>query len=111
MTNGSFQPDPPAYCISRTIERPNRVSFFDEDDEPTRRPPPRPRRPAPAGRTPGPTQQELLVRRAGAAAIGVLLLILLIVFINACQDSARKNALRDYNSSVSSIIDASDQDV
>ena len=90
-------------------ERRRRVSFFDEDDEPTRRAP-RPRRTAPAG-GPNVDQQTLWTRRAVAIGVGVLLLIFLAVVINACQDSRRKNALRNYNREVSQIVAQSDNDV
>jgi hypothetical protein len=52
-----------------------------------------------------------LVRRAGAAAIGLLLLILFVVFINACQDSRRKNALRTWNQDAAQIVSQSDTEV
>ena len=46
-----------------------------------------------------------------AAAIAVLLLIFLVVVINACQDSARKNALRGWNQDASRIVTQSDTEV
>lgn len=85
------------------------MSFFDEDDEPTRRAP-RPRRTAPAG-GPSVDQQTLWTRRAVAIGVGLLLIIFLAVVINACQDSRRKNSLRNYNRSVSEIVARSDNDV
>jgi hypothetical protein len=85
------------------------VSFFDEDDEPTRRAP-RPRRPAPAG-GPRVDPQTLWMRRAIALGVGVLVIILLAVLINACQDSRRKGALRDYNREVATIVTSSDTEV
>jgi hypothetical protein len=89
-----------------TTERPTRVSFFDEDDEPTRRAP-RPRRP-PAGRV---DPQTLWTRRAVAIGVGVLVFIFLVVVVNACQDSRRKNSLRNYNREAGQIIAQSDNDV
>ncbi len=85
------------------------MSFFDEDDEPTRRAP-RPRRTAPAG-GPSADAQTLWTRRAVAAGVGLLLIIFLAVVINACQDSRRKNALRNYNREAGQIITQSDTDV
>ncbi len=85
------------------------MSFFDDDDEPTRRAP-RPRRTAPAG-GPAVDPQTLWTRRAVAIGVGLLLFIFLIVVINACQDSRRKNALRNYNREVSQIVAQSDNDV
>ena len=85
------------------------MSFFDEDDEPTRRAP-RPRRTRPAGGA-AVDPQTLWTRRAIAIGVGVLLVIFLAVVINACQSSAHKNALRDYNREVTSIVNTSDNDV
>jgi hypothetical protein len=85
------------------------MSFFDEDDEPTRRAP-RPRRTAPAGGS-HPDPQTLWTRRAVAIGVGVLLLIFLAVVVNACQDSRRKNSLRNYNREAGSIISQSDTQV
>jgi hypothetical protein len=85
------------------------VSFFDEDDEPTRRAP-RPRRTAPAGGA-RLDPQTLWTRRAIAIGVGLLLIIFLAVVVNACQDSRRKNALRNYNREAASIIAQSDNDV
>ena len=55
--------------------------------------------------------QTLWTRRAIAGGVGVLVLIFLVVVINACQDSRRKNSLRDYNRSVADIITTSDSTV
>jgi hypothetical protein len=85
------------------------VSFFDEDDEPTRRAP-RPRRTAPAGGD-RLDPQTLWTRRAVAIGVGVLLIIFLAVVINACQDSRRKNSLRNYNREAQRIITQSDDEV
>jgi hypothetical protein len=84
------------------------MSFFDEDDEPTRRAP-RPRRTAPAGGALDP--QTLWTRRAVAIGVGLLLIIFLAVVVNACQDSRRKNALRNYNREAATIVAQSDTEV
>jgi hypothetical protein len=84
------------------------MSFFDEDDEPTRRAP-RPRRTEPAGHAPDP--QTIWTRRAIAAGVGLLLFIFLIVVVNACQDSRRKNSLRNYNREATTIVAQSDTEV
>jgi hypothetical protein len=55
--------------------------------------------------------QTLWTRRAIAGGVGVLVLIFLVVVINACQDSRRKNSLRDYNRSVADILTTSDSTV
>ena len=87
------------------------MSFFDEDDEPRTRV--RPRRPATAGggRATPPDHQTLLVRRAVFAAGILLVLILLVFIVRGCQNSAKKNALRDYNADVGALARASDQEV
>lgn len=44
-----------------------------------------------------PDQQQLLVRRAVAAGLGLLILLLLFFGIRGCLDSRKENALKDYN--------------
>jgi hypothetical protein len=83
------------------------MSFFDEDDEPTRRAP-RPRRTAPAGGS-GLDPQTVWTRRAVAVGVGLLLIIFLAVVFNACQDSRRKNSLRNYNREAATVITQSDE--
>lgn len=97
------------------------MSFFDDEgDEPTRAEPraARPRRPAPAARpaTAGgggaggrPNPDQVRVRQFTAIGIGVLLLILFVVGINGCLDTRAKNALKDYNRDVTSIVESSRQ--
>jgi hypothetical protein len=85
------------------------MSFFDEDDEPTRRAP-RPRRTAPAGGS-SVDPQTVWTRRAVAIGVGLLLIIFLAVVVNACQDSRRKNSLRNYDQKAAAIIAQSDTDV
>jgi hypothetical protein len=93
------------------------VSFFDDDDPPTRTSrAPRPRRAAarPAGGggpVRGSEQQQLLVRRAVALGVLVLLLILIVIGFNSCRSSAKKNALRDYNGQVATIVQESNDRV
>ena len=84
------------------------MSFFEEGDEP-RTTGPRQRRPG--GREAGADQQQLMVRRAVAGGVGLVVLILLIVGVNGCLQSQRESALRDYNQEVASIITASDEQV
>jgi hypothetical protein len=85
------------------------LSFFDEDDEPTRRAP-RPRRAAPAGGL-DVDPQTLWVRRGIALGAGLLILLALVVLVNACQDSRRKGALRDYNREAAALVTQSDDEV
>ena len=82
------------------------MSFFDEDDEPRSRAP-RPRRAA--GRDVSADTQTIRVRQA-AAAIGAIVVLLLLVFVvKGCRDSAKENALKDYNREVSTIATESGQ--
>src|SRR3954470_3779262 len=91
------------------------LSFFDEGDEPRTRTvrTPRARRPAAAssGAADTPDNQQLLVRRAIGLGGVVLVLILLVVGVKACASSAKKNALRDYNTDVASLARDSDTQV
>jgi hypothetical protein len=84
------------------------LSFFDEADEP--RTEPRRRRPSGSGRRPPSDQQQSIAARRGIAAVAVLIVLVLIVLgIHSCQVSARNSSLRDYNHSVSSLIQESNQ--
>jgi hypothetical protein len=92
--------------MSRALRRrTTALSFFDEDDEQPRRTTPRPRRARPAGGGGVATtdSQTLMIRRAVAAGLGLLVLVLLIIAVKSCRDSAHENALRDYNQQISSI--------
>ncbi|HEU4656756.1 MAG TPA: hypothetical protein VFR97_04500 [Capillimicrobium sp.] len=92
------------------------MSFFDDDDQPTRTSrTPRPRRAA--GRTGGAPRsaagdhQQLLIRRAVALGVLALLLILIIIGFNSCRTNAKKNAMRDYNTDVATLVRDSDERV
>ncbi|MCW2990691.1 MAG: hypothetical protein JWM73_1285, partial [Solirubrobacterales bacterium] len=99
------------------------MSFFDDDEPPTRQA--RPRRPA-APRSGGATTgtrargasggagagdpQQLMVRRAAALGIGALVLILLVLGVRGCLNGRTNNALKDYNRNVSALVsDSNDQ--
>jgi hypothetical protein len=87
------------------------VSFFDEDDEPTRttsRPRPRPRRGSPAGGAVSDSQQ-IYIRRAVLGVGIVLIVILLGLVVTSCRSNQAKTALKDYNSKVSGIASESQQ--
>jgi hypothetical protein len=87
------------------------VSFFDEDDEPTRttpRPRPRPRRGSPAGGAVADSQQ-IYIRRAVFGLGIVLIVVLLGFFVSSCRSNQAKSALKDYNSKVSGIASESQQ--
>lgn len=83
------------------------MSFFDEGDEP-RTQQTRARRPAPGSGGGGmPDHQQLLVRRAVAAGIGLLVLLLLFFGVRGCLDSRKENALKDYNRDVTGLAQES----
>ena len=80
------------------------MSFFDEDDEPRTRTP-RPRRAS--GRDVSADTQTIRVRQA-IAAIGLIVVLLLLVFVvKGCRSSAKENSLKDYNREVSTIASES----
>jgi hypothetical protein len=83
------------------------LSFFDEGDEPRT---PRPRRPA-GGVAAPPDPQTARIRQGVAAGVILLVLILLVVGVRGCLNSAKKRSLRDYNRDVSSLVQESDDQV
>jgi hypothetical protein len=94
------------------------MSFFDDDEQPTRTArPPRPRRASGrgsggSGGGRGPTDsQQLMIRRAGALGVLVIVLIIIVLGFRACQNSAKKNSLRDYNRDVATLVQDSDEQV
>jgi hypothetical protein len=52
-------------------------------------------------------QQTLLVRRLVAAGAVVLVVVLLVVLVKGCVDNRREAALKDYNSSVRTLVEHS----
>jgi hypothetical protein len=82
------------------------LSFFDETDEapPTRRV----RRPAGSGRRPPSEQQVIMVRRGVFLVAILIVVIVLAVGVHSCQVSSRNSALRNYNTTVGSLIQQSD---
>jgi hypothetical protein len=96
------------------------LSFFDEGDEPRTRvfdehDEPRPRAPRPRGggrRPPGRIdEQTLLVRRAVAGVVALVVVVLIVLGIRSCVNSQHQDSLRSYNTNVSSIVQASDGQV
>ncbi len=96
------------------------MSFFDEVDEPEPAPrrPPRRRPPSGGGRRPPSRggggrppveRQAIQVRRAIAIVVGLVLLVLIIVGVHACDVSQRNNSLKNYNNNVASLIQQSEQ--
>jgi hypothetical protein len=83
------------------------LSFFDEDDEPRTRV--RPRRAATSGAAP---ERRTVLIRQGVLFGGFLIIAILLVFVvRSCQQSAKENALKDYNREVASIVRESDTQV
>ena len=90
------------------------MSFFDEADEPLTEP--RRRRPPggggvpPRGRRRSPSeQQQFLIRRVVAGAVLLVVVIVLALGIHSCEVSQRNTALRDYSTSVASLMASSHQ--
>ena len=115
--NGVIPSDRPV-ILGRPVaaEETRTLSFFDEDDEPTRttsrtrtQTRVRPR----AGRVSGagspPDSQALLVRRMVAVVAGAVVLFALFFVVRSCNDSRTDNALKDYNRSVAGIATESRQ--
>ena len=84
------------------------MSFLDERQERTRPRRGSSRRPPPRG--PGTDRQTLMIRRAVAAGAGLLVLVLLILVIKGCRDSARKQAFRDYFRDITGVMQQSNQE-
>lgn len=82
------------------------MSFFDETDEPP--PTRRARRPAGTGRRPPIEQQAILIRRAVAGVAILVVVIILAIGVHSCQVSSRNSALKNYNTTVGSLIQRSD---
>ena len=81
------------------------MSFFDEDDEPRRRP--RPRRPS-GGVAVDP--QTLRMRQGLLVGVGLLVVILLALGVRGCLSSAEKRGLRDYTGDVRALMERSDNE-
>ena len=57
----------------------------------------------------GPHQQAIQVRRAVAAGVMLVVLILIVLGVHSCQISSRNSALKDYTNNVSSLIQQSNE--
>jgi hypothetical protein len=89
------------------------VSFFDDEpDEPTRvTRPARPRRAAAAGagRASAPPPPDIARRRQFVLFGGLAVIaLILVLFAKSCAGTRHKNALKDYNREVTSIVQSSD---
>ena len=90
------------------------MSFFDDEpDEPTQvTRPARPRRAATAATAAGPPPADIARRRQFALFGGLAVIaILLLLFAKSCSNTRHKNALKDYNREVTSIVQSSDRTV
>jgi hypothetical protein len=95
----------------RISARSELLSFFDEGDEPPTAAA-RPRRTMSTPVAGGPAdRQTMMVRRAVAGGIGLLLLILVIVGIKGCLDSRKRSALKSYNRDVSTLVTEADSQI
>ena len=86
------------------------MSFFDDAEEPPRTPRPAARRRSPSrgGRRPPRDKQSIQVRRGIAVAAILVVIVLVVLGVHSCQVSQRNTALKDYNNSVASLIQQSD---
>ena len=80
------------------------MSFFDEREDRPRRT--TRRRPPPRG--PGTDRQTLLYRRLLAGGVGFVLLLLIVLGIKSCRDSARRDSFKNYVRNVGALVQASD---
>lgn len=87
------------------------MSFDDEGGEPRTQRAPRPRRSTTAAGPPAIDDQTLLVRRAVAAGVGLVVLIVVILGVRSYLNGRRDSALRSYNETVSSIATESSTQV
>ena len=83
------------------------MSFFDEADEPSPTPPRR--RPSGSRRGPPGDAQTIRFRRIVALVVIVIFVVAVLLLVHGCQVSAQNSALRDYNNSVATVMQQSDQ--
>ena len=94
------------------------MSFFDDDPteiSPPPRQPARPRRPSGESTATGggaPVDRgQARTRQLIAAAVGIVVLLVIIFGVKGCLDSRAEGALKDYNRNVSAIVNDSDNQV
>lgn len=68
----------------------------------------RPRSPGPAAVGPPSDPQQLMVRRAAAAGVGLLVVLLFVFGIRGCLNNRQEQALKDYNRDVSNVVQDAD---
>jgi hypothetical protein len=96
------------------------VSFFDDGEDTAPRPAartprvpqrPAPRRPQRGQGTHAHDEHSVIVRRRVAAGVAVVLLIVIVLSVNACLNSQKTQALKEYTRNVSTIATESDRQV
>ncbi len=87
------------------------MSFFDDVEEQPAlsRTTASSRRRTTGGRRPPAVQRRFLVRRAVLALAVIVAVILIVLGVHSCQVSARNSAMRDYDNSVASLVQRSNQ--
>jgi len=81
------------------------LSFFEDEPPP---PPPRPRPSTARRRSPG-DAQTIRFRRMVAVVVIVIMVIVVLLLVHGCQVSAQNSALRNYNNSVATVMQQSNQ--
>ena len=86
------------------------MDFLDEEEAFEQEPQPRARRRAPRRSSRGgPPSREVLLRRAAALGVGLLVLILLALAVRGCLNAREDRAIRDYVRDLSSIVNETNQ--
>jgi CARDB len=85
------------------------LSFFDEVEEPAPEPrtASRRRRPSGSGRRPPAERQAIQIRRIIAVLVLLVVIVLIVLGVHSCQVSQTNSALKDYTSSVGTLIQQS----
>ena len=96
-----------SYWLLEIAARSEKLSFFDEADEPPPTPPKR--RPSGSRRGPPGAAQTIRFRRIVALVVIVIFVVAVLLLVHGCQVSAQNSALRNYNNSVATVMQQSDQ--
>ncbi len=93
--------------VASIAARSEKLSFFDEADEPS--PPPRRSRSSGSRGRPPNDVQTIRFRRIVALVAIVIFIVVVLLLVHGCQVSAQNSALRNYNNSVATVMQQSDQ--